>query len=179
MSPTESAEAAEPASAAVRLVDVSEAVLEQLLTLAIRDADPDEVTPPLGSAAGWNSDRISWFREYHHAAAGLDGPAQQKSWAISSDGELAGSIRLQRTGAGSLETGIWLGRSFRGRGIAREALRLVIDRAAASGASVLEADTTAGNAAALVLLRSAGAELEEGEASADATVPVKARIALR
>lgn len=170
---------AEPCPAAVRLVDVSEPVLEQLLTVAIQDADADEVTPPLGSASGWNSERISWFREYHHAAAGLDGPAQQKSWAISSDGELAGSIRLKRNGADSLETGIWLGRSFRGHGIAREALRLVIERAAASGAAVLEADTTAGNAAALVLLRSAGAEFEQGEASVDATVPVKARIPLR
>ena len=170
---------AEPSPAAVRLVDVTEPVLEQLLTVAIQDADPDEVTPPLGRASGWNSERISWFREYHHAAAGLDGPAKQKSWAISSDGKLAGSIRLQRTGADSLETGIWLGRSFRGHGIAREALRLVIGRAAASGAAVLEADTTAGNAAALVLLRSAGAEFVEGEASDAAAVPVKARIPLR
>ena len=170
---------AEPSPADVRLVDVDEPVLEQLLTVAIQDADPDEVTPPLGSASGWNSERISWFREYHHAAAGLDGPAQQKSWAIRSDGELAGSIRLQRTGPDSLETGIWLGRSFRGRGIAREALRLVIERAAASGAAVLAADTTAGNAAALVLLRSAGAEFEQAEASDAAAVPVRARIPLR
>lgn len=170
--------AAEPSRPAVLLVDVSEVVLEQLLGVAIQDADADEVTPPLGSASGWNSERISWFREYHHAAAGLDGPGQQKSWAISSNGELAGAVRLRRTGAGSLETGIWLARSFRDRGIAREALRLVIVRAAASGASVLEADTTAGNTAALVLLRSAGAKLEEDEASNGAAVPVKARIAL-
>ncbi|MDI3211102.1 GNAT family N-acetyltransferase [Arthrobacter sp. AL12] len=170
---------AEPSPAGVRLADVTEPVLERLLNVAIQDADPDEVTPPLGSASGWNSERISWFREYHHAAAGLDGPAQQKSWAISSDGELAGSIRLQRTGPDSLETGIWLGRSFRGHGIAREALRLVMERAAASGAAVLEADTTAGNAAALVLLRSAGAEFEQGEASDAAAVPVRARIPLR
>lgn len=170
---------AEPSPTAVRLIDVSDAVLEQLLTVAIQDTDADEVTPPLGSAAGWNSERISWFREYHHAAAGLDGPARQKSWAISADGELAGSIRLRRTGADSLETGIWLGRGFRSHGIARVALRLVIDRAAATGAAVLEADTTAGNTAALALLRSAGAELKEGEAAGDATVPVRATIRLR
>ncbi|MGP4032683.1 GNAT family N-acetyltransferase [Pseudarthrobacter sp. 1C304] len=163
----------------VRLVDVSGAVLEQLLVVAIQDADADEVTPPLGSAAGWNSERISWFREYHHAAAGLDGPAQQKSWAISAGGKLAGSIRLRRTGPDTLETGIWLARSHRGKGIAREALRLVTERAAASGAAFLEADTTAGNTAALALLRSAGAAFEEGEASRTAAVPVKARIALR
>ena len=55
----------------------------------------------------------------------------------------------------------------------------MIDRAAASGAAVLEADTTAGNTAALVLLRSAGPKLDEGQASDDAAVPVKARIPLR
>jgi ribosomal-protein-alanine N-acetyltransferase len=170
---------AEPVGA-VALLDVGEDVLERLLTVAIRGADADEVTPPLGSAAGWNSERISWFREYHRAAgAGLDGPAQQKSWAISCDGELAGSIRLKRTGAASLETGIWLARGFRGRGVGRAALRLVKSQAAASGASVLEADTTAGNSSALALLRGAGAELEFGAESEDAAVPVKARIALR
>ena len=170
---------AEPSPAIVNLVDVSEAVLEQLLSVAVQDADADEVTPPVGVASGWNSERISWFREYHHDAAGLDGPTQQKSWAISSGGELAGSIRLKRTGAGTLETGIWLGRSFRGNGIARKALRLVMDRAAESGAAVLEAETTAGNAAALVLLRSAGATFEHGDGGGEATLPVRARISLR
>ena len=155
---------------AVALVDVSEPVLERLLAVALHDADADEVTPPLGTAAGWNTERISWFRAYHHAAAaGLDGPARQKSWAITADGELAGSIRLARvpgTGTepfardgGALETGIWLGRSFRGRGIGGEALRLVKAEAAAAGADLLEAETTAGNAAAQALLRAAGAAL--------------------
>ena len=59
---------AEPVPA-VALLDVSEDVLEQLLELALRDADADEVTPPLGTTAGWNTDRISWFREFHRAAA--------------------------------------------------------------------------------------------------------------
>ncbi|SDL22432.1 GNAT family N-acetyltransferase, partial [Arthrobacter sp. ok362] len=87
---------AEPVPA-VALLDVSEAVLELLLELALRDADADEVTPPLGTTPGWNTDRISWFREFHRAsAAGLDGPAGQKSWAISCDGQLAGSVRLRR-----------------------------------------------------------------------------------
>ncbi|BCW71160.1 GNAT family N-acetyltransferase [Arthrobacter sp. NicSoilB8] len=263
----------------VALIDVTEAVLEQLLELALREADADEVTPPLGTAAGWNTDRISWFREFHRAAAaGLDGPARQKSWAIDCGGQLAGSIRLQWKGAeptdaagggvaggpglpgggagaggglavltgvwaaadagsgvtgggvsvggvsgggvsgggglagltpggagseappdaeaggaggaglgsggsdaagGTLETGIWLARSFRGRGVGREALRLVKDRATSAGAAVLVADTTAGNVGALALLKSAGAELVAGAASDNATVPVKGRIPLR
>ncbi len=211
---------AEPVPA-VALLDVSEAVLEQLLELALWDADPDEVTPPLGTAAGWNTDRISWFREFHRAsAAGLDGPAGQKSWAISYDGQLAGSVRLRRTdtepdqvddggvgagvgvgvgdghdaaaeagvgvregadaGAGgrTLETGIWLARSFRGRGVGREALRLVKARAASAGAAVLVAETTAGNVSALALLKSAGAELVTGTASETETVPVTGKIPL-
>ena len=223
---------AEPAPA-VALLDVSEAILDQLLELALRDADADEVTPPLGTTAGWTTDRISWFREFHRSsAAGLDGPAGQKSWAISCDGQLAGSVRLKRTeteteageadggvgtgrgvgsdravaggswagpGAGgswagpsgaaetgvgaepggwALDTGIWLARSFRGRGVGREALRLVKARAAAAGAAVLVADTTAGNVSALALLKSAGAELVTGAASETETVPVKGRIPL-
>ncbi|MGY3379915.1 ribosomal-protein-alanine N-acetyltransferase [Arthrobacter sp. TE12231] len=222
---------AEPVPA-VELLDVSEAVLEQLLELALRDADADEVTPPLGESAAWNTDRISWFREFHHAAAaGLDGPAQQKSWAISCDGQLAGSVRLKRigpgpgsavrtmkpleagaggagaggagtggaiergiqaaaspadaprtgspAGGGALETGIWLGRSFRGRGVGREALRLVKALAVSAGASHLVAQTTAGNVGAIALLKSAGAELVTGAASATATVQVKGTIPLR
>ncbi|MCU1533167.1 MAG: family acetyltransferase [Arthrobacter sp.] len=171
------------AEAALVLVDVTENILEQLLSLAIQDADADEVTPPLGSGAGWNPERISWFREYHHAAAaGLDGPARQKSWAISCGGALAGSLRLKRTGGpaqyASVETGIWLARGFRGRGIGSEVLRLAKGRAAASGAAVLEAHTTAGNAAALALLRSAGAELVF-PAKSGPSVTVEARIRLR
>ena len=165
-------------SVAVSLVDVGEDVLEHLLSVAIQDADADEVTPPLGSAAGWNSERISWFREYHHAASGLDGPARQKSWAISYDGKLAGSIRLRWTGSGTLETGIWLARGCRGLGIGHEALRQVKVHAAAVGANALEADTTSGNSAALALLRGAGAELVFAGVSSGAAVPVKARIPL-
>ncbi|SDK82946.1 Acetyltransferase (GNAT) domain-containing protein [Arthrobacter sp. ov407] len=201
---------AEPVPA-VTLLDVSEGVLEELLELALGDADADEVTPPLGSTPGWNTDRISWFREFHRAsAAGLDGPAGQKSWAISCDGQLAGSVRLRRTGpeaveavdggagvgagavarggggadadagvgGGALETGIWLARSFRGRGVGREALRLVKALAASAGATVLVAETTAGNVGALALLKSAGAELETGAASETETVPVKGEIPL-
>ena len=114
----------------VQLLDVTAGIVEELLDVALADAAPDDVTPPLGETDGWNPERIGWFREYHRAAAaGLDGPAAQKTWAVSCDGHIAGSIRLRRPGAapsegGPLETGLWLGRSFRGRGIGREALTL-------------------------------------------------------
>jgi RimJ/RimL family protein N-acetyltransferase len=163
---------------AVSLVDVGEDVLERLLPVAVRDADADEVTPPLGSTAGWNSERITWFREYHRASTGLDGPARQKSWAISYAGALAGSIRLKRTGPGTLETGIWLARSCRGLGIGQEALRQVRAHAAASGAVRLEACTTARNPAALALLRGSGAELVYEAASEAPHASVRAYIPL-
>jgi len=107
-----SAEPSRPAGP-VELLEVTDHVLDRLLAVALNDADADDVTPPLGGA-GWNPERITWFFEYHRAAAaGLDGPARQKSWAISCGGQVAGSIRLRRTGRESVETGLWLGRSFR------------------------------------------------------------------
>lgn len=148
----------------VALTEVTALVLEQLLALAVHDAAPDDVTPPLGSAAGWNPERIGWFRAYHRAAWGLDGPAREKTWAVTAGGAVAGSVRLRRVPdlsgpCGVVETGIWLGRQFRGRGIGVPALLLVKAEAAALGAGLLVADTDAGNHAAQALLRSAGAEL--------------------
>ncbi|KIS27505.1 GCN5 family acetyltransferase [Arthrobacter sp. SPG23] len=182
MCPSEPTAPSSPAPLAgrVELLDVTEEILEKLLDVALTDAAADDVTPPLGASAGWNQERISWFRNYHRAAAaGLDGPAAEKSWAVSCGGRLAGSIRLKCTGTEpsgmpALETGLWLGRSFRGRGIGREALKLVSAVASAVGAAVLQAETTAGNTAAQALLRSAGAEL----AGDGVITPLTARITL-
>ena len=51
----------------VQLLDVTAEILEELLDVAVTDAAPDDVTPPLGDADGWNPDRIRWFRDYHRA----------------------------------------------------------------------------------------------------------------
>ena len=156
----------------VSLVDVDEAVLEQLLELAKRDASPDEVAPPLGGP-GWNLERTAWFFSYHRAAArGLDGDAGEKSWAILADGSLAGSIRLRRVESGNgvvADTGIWLGRSFRSRGIGTAALRLVLREARNAGIAQVTARTLTGNLGAQRLLASAGAVLtpdDDGTVSA-------------
>lgn len=153
----------------VSLVDVDDAVMESLLALAKRDASPDEVAPPLGGP-GWNPERTAWFRSYHRAAAeGLDGKAGEKSWGIRCGADLAGSIRLRRLAPGqpwtnledgaAAETGIWLGRSFRSRGIGSAALRLVLVEARKAGLSRVVARTLAGNGAAQHLLASAGGHL--------------------
>ena len=162
-----------PPSPEVSLVDVDEAVLDALLALAKRDASPDEVAPPLGGP-GWNPERTAWFFDYHRAAAyGLDGLAGEKTWGIIADGSLAGSIRLRRTTSGTTEsgpaglvadTGIWLGRSFRSRGIGAAALRLVLDEARKAGLCRVTARTLAGNVGAQRILASAGAVLTHDDA---------------
>lgn len=162
----------------VSLVDVDETVLEQLLELAKRDASPDEVAPPLGGP-GWNLERTAWFFSYHRAAAhGLDGDAGEKTWGILAGGGLAGSIRLRRIGnegtrdtAAVADTGIWLGRSFRSRGIGTAALRLVLDEARRAGIARVTARTLAGNHGAQRLLASAGAALApDGDGTVSAVV---------
>ncbi|SDT26463.1 Protein N-acetyltransferase, RimJ/RimL family [Pseudarthrobacter equi] len=151
-----------PRSPGVTLVDVDELVLEQLLSLAHRDASPDEVAPPMGGP-GWNPERTAWFRNYHReAAAGLDGAAGEKSWAVFSAGHAAGFVRLKRIAPAEVptaETGIWLGRSYRSRGIGTAALTLVLDHARSAGLSRVTARTLAGNRAAQQLLASAGCRL--------------------
>lgn len=160
----------------VSLADVDEPMLETLLHLAQDDALPDEVTPPLGSGSGWNLERSQWFRAYHRAAAGgLNGPSQEKSWAVLCDGTPAGSIRLKRTAdLNTAETGIWLGRSFRGRGVGTAALKLVLAGARSAGLLQVVARTTAGNIGAQRILGGAGALLthdDDGAVSAAVVLP--------
>lgn len=170
---------AEPGPATVSLADIDGSMLDQLLELALRDASPDEVTPALGGA-GWTPERIEWFRAYHRSAsAGLDGPASEKSWAVVFNGSPAGCIRLKRvpdTQAqhATAETGIWLGRSYRGRGFGTAALALVLAEAGRAGLQQVIAHTTAGNIGAQRLVTSAGAVLRHdggGAVSAAAGLP--------
>ncbi len=157
----------------VSLADVDEALLEQLLQVALADAAPDDVTPPLGGA-GWTPERIAWFRAYHRAAAaGLSGPAAEKTWAVFCDGIPAGSVRLKLTGTSRAETGIWLAGRCRGRGVGTAALGLVLAEARRAGLEQVVAHTTAGNAAAQRLLAVVGAALtcDDGVVSAAVELP--------
>ena len=159
----------------VTLADVDDAVVDRLLQLAKRDASPDEVAPPLGGP-GWNLERTAWFFSYHRAAShGLNGEAGEKTWGIMAGGILAGSIRLRRmepgrgepNGADAVaETGMWLGRSFRSRGIGSAALRLVLSEARAAGIARVTARTLIGNLSAQRLLAGAGAVLTHDDGGA-------------
>lgn len=162
----------------IRLADVDDAMLERLLDLARLDASADDVTPPLGNGMGWNAERVDWFRAYHRsAAAGLEGPAAERSWAVLCNGSPAGAIRLKLTDEETAqhetaETGIWLGRSYRGHGVGGAALRLVLAEARRAGLHQVVAHTTAANMGAQRLLTASGAALTHDDDGAVSAVVV-------
>jgi RimJ/RimL family protein N-acetyltransferase len=142
-------------SSVVRLRAVDESTLADLVRAALADAAPDEVTAPVTPGNVWTPERISWLTAFHtDRRAGLDGPAGESTWAIEADGDVVGGMRLKRTGEpGVVETGIWLTREARGRGVAQRALAAVLEEAAAWGAREVWANTRTENAAALAVLR--------------------------
>ncbi|WP_432901033.1 N-acetyltransferase family protein [Micromonospora matsumotoense] len=164
---------------AVRLEPVDEANLESLLSVAAAEAEPSDVMPPVDAPAGWSHARREAFREFHRASfGGLDGPTRTLMFVVLVGGEVVGMVRMARCAApGVAETGMWLGRSARGRGLGAAALRELLNTAAAAGMHSVVADTTPDNVGAITVLRKCGAKLrEEGEKvyaelSLDATPP--------
>ncbi|NGO68444.1 GNAT family N-acetyltransferase [Streptomyces sp. SB3404] len=165
---------------------VTEENLEALLAVAVDDAEPEEVMPPVPGPPGWTGERRDAFRAWHRARLpGLEGPLGEAAYAVVDGGRVAGSARLARPGGrpGTLETGLWLGRSHRGRGIGTAVLGLLLDEATAAGAHRVIADTTAGNAAAIGALRRGGARLTAagdtaGDTAAGGTADVYAELRL-
>jgi RimJ/RimL family protein N-acetyltransferase len=147
----------------VRLRAVDDAVLEEMVRAAVGDAAPDEATPPITPGNTWTPERVEWLTRFHTGArAGLDGPAEEASWAVEVDGVVAGAVRLKRTAEpGVLETGIWLTRGARGRGAGRRAILAVLEQAAVLGAREVRAETGRGNEAALAILRGLGFECSD------------------
>ncbi|WP_243740902.1 GNAT family N-acetyltransferase [Streptomyces sp. 8K308] len=145
----------------MELQQVDEEGLQELLAVAVEDAAPEEVMPPVAGPPGWTLERQGAFRNWHRARrAGLAGPLRESTFAIIHDGKIVGSARLAlRDSHGVLETGMWLARSWRGHGIGTAALRILLHEAARAGARVVVADTKAHNSAALAALRRNGATL--------------------
>ncbi|RBY79439.1 N-acetyltransferase [Blastococcus sp. TF02-09] len=149
----------------VDLAPVTETRLALLVAAALDGATPDEVTPPVTPGERWTPERIEWLHAFHRdRRAGLDGPAREATWAVvevTGDGpqgsRVVGGVRLRRTGEpGELETGIWLVRGARGRGVGRRALEQVLARSREAGAVSVVAETTSSNGGAVALLRSLG-----------------------
>ena len=159
----------------VALVAVDEAVLARLVGAALADANPDEVTPPLTSTDRWGPERIEWLRRFHRdRRIGLDGPLGEASWAVTAGPDVVGAVRLKRTAAPAvLETGIWLTRSARGRGVGRRAMTAVLDEARHHGAREVRADTSPENSAALAVLEALGFDCER---RGDRVVAVRALV---
>ncbi|MEU6393675.1 GNAT family protein [Streptomyces sp. NPDC046939] len=145
----------------VTLRQVDEGTLEELLAVAVEDATPEEVMPPVAGPPGWTPERREAFRAWHRARrAGLTGPLRERTFAITYDVRIVGSARLAlRDRPDALETGMWLARSWRGHGVGTAALGLLLEEAAEAGAQVVVADTLAHNTAALAALRRNGALL--------------------
>ncbi|MFI0792708.1 GNAT family N-acetyltransferase [Micromonospora rubida] len=163
----------------VRLEPVDERNLEPLLSVAVAEAEPDDVMPPVDAPAGWSHARREAFRDYYRTGfAGFDGPTRTRMYAVLVGGEVLGMIRMTRCPApGTVETGLWLGRSARGQGVGAAALRELLNLAAAAGMRTVVAKTTRRNAGALSVLGRCGAALVEdgdtvcAEISLDATPP--------
>ncbi|MFF3448306.1 GNAT family N-acetyltransferase [Streptomyces sp. NPDC002667] len=140
---------------------VREESLEELLAVAVEDAAPEEVMPPVTGPPGWTTERQECFRSWHRARRpGLSGPLRESTFVITHNGKIVGSARLAfRDSHDVLEAGVWLGRSHRGLGVGTATLRLLLHEAARAGARAVVADTKSHNTAALGALRRNGATL--------------------
>ncbi|MET7305091.1 GNAT family N-acetyltransferase [Embleya sp. NPDC005575] len=146
-------------NARVRLRRLDEDLLAALLDTAVTDADPAEVMPAVPGPPGWTTDRRAAFLAFHHEWA-----ATPTTYAILVADRVVGAARLQpapKTPDDALETGLWIGRSHRGRGIGHAVVALLRAEAKAQGASRIVASTTEANTAAQRLLTTAGAELHQ------------------
>ncbi|MEV6816503.1 GNAT family N-acetyltransferase [Micromonospora sp. NPDC051296] len=148
---------------AIRLEPVDEKNLEPLLSVAVAEAEPADVMPPVAAPAGWSHARREAFREFHRASfGGLEAPNRTAMYAIQAGGEVVGMIRMSRRDEpDAVEVGMWLGRSARGQGIGSAALRELLNLAAAAGMRSVVADTDPENRGALSALAKCGATLRE------------------
>lgn len=94
----------------------------------------------------------------HARAFVADRPAEDTAFAIDCDGRLAGVVSWTDRPDGAAEFGYWIGAPFQGRGVATEAARLAVSRAAASGVDDLRACVFQDNPASARVLEKVGFE---------------------
>lgn len=154
----------------VELRRLDEELLARLLAVAVADAEPDEAMPPVEGPPGWTPARRAAFVAYHRdRALGLDGPHAEAGYAVLAGGEPVGVARVARRADGTLELGLWLARSARGRGVGTACLGPLLAEAHLVGGDVI-AETTTANPAALSVLARHGARLTQhagGHVTAD------------
>jgi RimJ/RimL family protein N-acetyltransferase len=164
----------------IHLRAVDGGLLAELLRVAVAEAEPEQVMPPVGSGPGWTGARRDAFLRFHtERLGGLAGPRRTVMYAVIADGAVVGMIRMSardpavdRNPPTVMETGIWLGRAWRGRGIGVAALRALLVEAVLAGAHTVVAETTAGNLGAVGALRRCGALLRRDGDAVYARIPL-------
>ncbi|MGX7828311.1 GNAT family N-acetyltransferase [Actinokineospora sp. 24-640] len=140
---------------AVELSPLTTANAERLVAAAVAAAHPADVMP--AGHDSWSPAARAAYRAF------LDGQladAATVSYLVCAGDAVAGVIRLRGVDAATAETGIWLGREARGRGIGKAAVLAVLEAARGLGYRVVVAETTADNAAAVGLLATCGAAIQ-------------------
>ncbi len=149
----------------VSLRHIDDGTLDDLLAVAVTEAVPDEVIAPVPGPAGWIDARRAAFRAYHiERRGGVAGPLGEVTFAIVLGSRVVGSARLKHAERGTLETGMWLARCERGRGLGSEVLMALKRHAADEGAVRMIAQTSPKNKAAIRTLRNCGATMDEPDA---------------
>lgn len=119
----------------VSLRPLDDDVLDELLTLAVANAAPEEVMPVLDGPPGWTLPRREAFLAYHRARAGAGG---DRILAVVVEGRPLGAGRLAPLEeAGAWAITVWLGRSARGRGIEGAAVEGLARAARDAGAATV------------------------------------------
>lgn len=142
------------------MVDVELRVLDgaglaDVVAAAADGADPLEVMPPMDGPPGWTPARRAAYARFLAARLTVE-----TCWVVVVDGRTGGVARLSPgPGTGEMETGLWLTRRLRGRGVGAAVLAELVQRARAAGARRLVADTTTANRAAVRALAGVGARL--------------------
>lgn len=157
----------------VDLVPVNEDVLEDLLALAVAEAQPGEVMPPASGESAteprttWNDLRKGAFREYHRRCrVNPHTPVPEVTWAVRARGRIVGAARLALVEGDpdAREVGLWLGQPYRGQGISGEVAYWAFAAAQTMDAKRLVARTTARNPRARRSLERIGFEMvDDGE----------------
>lgn len=152
----------------VDLVPVDEAVLEDLLALAVAEAQPGEVMPPASGESvteprtTWTDLRKGAFREYHRRCrVNRHAPVPEVTWAVKARGRIVGAARLALVDGepDAREVGLWLGESYRGQGISGEVAYWALAAARTMDVKRLVARTAASNLRARRSLERIGFEL--------------------
>jgi len=131
--------------------------LPALRDVAVADAVPSEVMPPVeGPGDHWTPDRATAFTDWQHSR--ITDP-ERRSYLVTADGAPAGVVRLDDTGEGTAVAGYWIARSHRRKGVATQALALILIEAKALGLTGVTAQTTLGNPGSRRVLEGNGAAL--------------------